>query len=437
MVVFLLWFGAESAREGERRAAVISAFFLVATGLLFASAFYWPATIHVVAAWCFVGLGAAFALLFFLPVGRDRLPSGRPTWQVDERDIMFARSRLNPGSEEYDAYYAMRPEHLAGDEKTRAKPGLLSLRAKLANPFHFASAEASFSLTDALRDAVDGPTSAEAPPLSPKQLTPYLRHLAVYYGALDVGITRLKPYHVYSHIGRGSGTYGAPIALNHTYAIAFITEMDREMMADSPNSPVVMESARQYVETARIAVQLATAIRHLGFAARAHIDGNYRVIAPLVAKDAGLGEIGRMGLLMTRRLGPRVRIGVVTTDAVLVPDSPSDDPATIDFCTICKKCADNCPSHSIPQNDRREESECRRWRIDSDTCFRYWSVIGTDCGRCMAVCPFSHPDAPLHNLTRWGIARSGFVRRLALWMDDLFYGRKPKPRRPPPWTKVP
>lgn len=52
-----------------------------------------------------------------------------------------------------------------------------------------------------------------------------------------------------------------------------------------------------------------------GFNSRAHIDGDYELICPLVARDAGLGEIGRMGLLMTPRLGPRVRIAVVTTEA--------------------------------------------------------------------------------------------------------------------------
>ncbi|MFQ6103859.1 MAG: hypothetical protein ACE5OP_06150 [Candidatus Glassbacteria bacterium] len=52
-------------------------------------------------------------------------------------------------------------------------------------------------------------------------------------------------------------------------------------------------------------------IRNLGYPARTHIDGNYRVVCPLVARDAGIGEIGRMGLLMTPRLGPRVRIAVV------------------------------------------------------------------------------------------------------------------------------
>jgi hypothetical protein len=46
----------------------------------------------------------------------------------------------------------------------------------------------------------------------------------------------------------------------------------------------------------------------------------------------------------------------------------------------------------------------------------------------MNVCPYSHPDTLFHNLVRWGNGRSGLFRRMALRMDDLFYGKHPKPR---------
>jgi len=180
------------------------------------------------------------------------------------------------------------------------------------------------------------------------------------------------------------------------------------------------------VESAKIAIQVATLIRSLGYRARAHIDGNYRVIAPLVARDAGLGELGRIGILMTPRLGPRVRLGVVTTDLPLLPDPPGDDGSVLDFCTICKKCADNCPSRSIPFGDRDRIDGGRRWAIEAESCFRYWNAIGTDCGRCMTVCPYSHPDNVAHGLVRWAARRSGAARRAALWLDDLFYGRAPR-----------
>jgi reductive dehalogenase len=196
-----------------------------------------------------------------------------------------------------------------------------------------------------------------------------------------------------------------------------------------------MESGRQYVEAARIAVQLAAAIRNMGWPARAHIDGHYRVIAPLVARDAGLGDIGRMGLLMTPKLGPRVRLGVVTTPLELVPDTPTRDATVVDFCERCRKCADNCPAGAIPPGDRAEYDGEPRWRIDGDACFRYWNAVGTDCARCMAVCPYSHPDSVLHNAVRWGVRRSGLFRRAAVRLDDIFYGRRPVPRPGPRWTR--
>ena len=269
------------------------------------------------------------------------------------------------------------------------------------------------------------------------EMTEYIKALARYYGACTVGVAELQPYHVYTHIGRGSGTYGAPIDLPHTYAVAFTVEMSHVMMGPAPEAPIVMESARQYVEAARIALQLGYFIRHLGYDGWAHIDGNYRVVAPLVARDAGLGEIGRMGLLMTPKLGPRVRLAVVTTDLPLVADDRLDGRAVIDFCRYCTKCAQNCPSRAIPFEDRSEHDGAYRWRIDADSCFRYWNLIGTDCGRCIDVCPYSHPDTLAHNVVRWAVAHSGGARRAAAWLDDVFYGQRPAKRQSPEWVPPP
>ena len=430
-------FGFTSSSEGEKRATRVS-FSLAGLGaVLFFLGAILPYAFGVFLLGIIVALAATFAVLFLLPIGKIPMGQDEPQQRVDERDIMFARARLKPGSPEYSAYYQKRPENKTIDDRTRAKPGLLSHESRLANPFLFASPKGSFGLTEALWEAVDGPLSEDRQTLSPEKTTDYLKGLARYYGALDVGITELKPTHVYSHIGRGSGTYGAPIPVEHAYALAFTVEMDFQMLGPSPAPQVTMESGKQYVEAARIAVQLANTIRYLGYPARAHIDSNYRVIAPLVARDAGLGEIGRMGLIMTPKQGPRVRLGMVTTNIELIPDGRQPDPSVIDFCNICNKCAENCPSKSIPLGDRAEIDGALRWKIDAETCFHYWNVIGTDCARCMAVCPYSHPDSFSHSLIRWGNSRSGFFRRGANWMDDLFYGRKPAPRQAPEWTHIP
>jgi ferredoxin len=315
----------------------------------------------------------------------------------------------------------------------RANPGLLSPQSRLAQRVPFGSANGSFGLTEALRHAVDGPVNGERAELAAATASQVVTSLAVYYGALDAAVARLEPYHVYSHVGRGTGGFGTPIATDHRFAVAFTVEMAHEMVATAPLAPTVMESARQYVEAARVAVQLAGAIRELGWSARAHTDGNYRVIAPLVARDAGLGEIGRMGLLMTPKRGPRVRLGVVTTDMELEPTGRTDGRAIIDYCSVCSKCVDNCPPRAIPSGDRAEFDGSLRWRIDSDACYAYWTIIGTDCARCMAVCPYSHPASFSHNAVRWALGRSGAVRRLAVILDDLLYGREPPTKDPPSW----
>ncbi len=431
--VILLLFAVASWRERERRAA----------GVALALAFVTPLPYLIAGLWAFPGQPAVAGMLLVLtalgvlllaaPTGRRPQEPEIPKKRVDERDIMFARWKLIPGRPEYADYYRRHPEREAQDNRFRRAPGLLAPGSKEYHPFLSLATEAGFAAIDQLQGTVDGPPATKQTPVEPAAITRFLKGLALHYGAADVGVTGLRDYHVYTHVGRGAGAYGAPVELNHRYAVAVTVEMSYDMLRHAPTAPEVLEVATGYLSAGVVAVQLATFIRALGYPARAHIDGNYRVICPLVARDAGLGEIGRMGILMTPRQGPRVRIAVVTTDLPLVPDRPHGDPSAIDFCRICRKCAKNCPSQSIPHGDRQMIDGASRWRINSDSCFLYWNVVGTDCGRCIAVCPYSHPDSPFHGAVRWAIRRSPAARWLALRMDDLFYGRKPSALAWPSW----
>jgi len=357
-----------------------------------------------------------------------------PNEKHDERDVMFSRNELKPKTDKYKAYYSKNPDKKEPDDKFREKPGLLSSESSLYHPYSFASAHANLEVIEALKPIVDGPFSETITEIDPLNISRYIKTWCKNLGAHSVGITELKDFHLYSNKGRGT-VYGKEIKNNHKYAIAITIEMDHEMIQTAPKGPVVMESTQEYLNSGTIALQVANFIRNLGFPARAHIDGNYEVICPLVARDAGLGEIGRMGLLMTPSLGPRVRIAVVTTDIPLIIDRRRDRSSVIDFCEICKKCADACPSRSISFESRVEINGILRWKINSESCFTYWCSSGTDCGRCMAVCPYSHPNNFMHNFIRWGISNSQYFRRFAIYMDNLLYGRRPTSREIPIWIK--
>lgn len=471
LFALLCWAALVSRAEGEGSAARRLGIIGVVLPFPFLFAGVVPGPPGEAAAWILVVASFLAAAVFLLPLsGRDAPDLGQPVPGVDERDIMFSRATLVPGTERFDEYYRSRPGKRALDQKFRAEPGLLSPGSAHFHPHGFAAADAAFWTIERLRPFVEGSegvaggedqeaaggrdASGPASPIKlggesfvqtgaavgssdPEAVTRFLKSWTLKMGAHSVGVTELRDYHLYSHVGRGPD-YGERVDLDHAYALALTVEMDKEMVDRAPRAPTAMESAFQYLRGGVMAVQLADLIRRLGYRARAHVDGNYRVICPLVAKDAGLGEMGRMGLLMTPRLGPRVRIAVVTTDLPLAVDPPARDRTTVDFCLRCRKCADSCPSRAIPVGDPEEDEDgVLRWKIDAEACFTLWGKLGTDCARCMAVCPYSHPDNPLHAGVRWGIRNNTLFRRGALWMDDLVYGRQPTPKDDLEWMRAP
>ena len=311
--------------------------------------------------------------------------------RYDERFTMFSRVELTQKPEESALFYHEHPELKELDQVWQSKAGLISRDSLFYHPFSFNAAEASFFTVEMLRPYVNEKANPEISIVEPENLSRFIESWAKKIGAVSVGICETQAYHYYSTRGRGK-EYGKKVDLKHKYAIAFTVEMDKVFLATGPAGPTLMESARQYLNAGTIAIQIARFLQNLGYDSRAHIDGNYEVICPLVARDAGLGELGRMGLLMTPELGPRVRIAVVTTDAPLKIDVYKKDPTVDQFCTICRKCADVCPANAIPKTEKKLVNGLLRWQIDQVKCFSYWCTVGTDCGRCMRCLSVFTPE---------------------------------------------
>lgn len=423
----LLWVHLVSRREHEPIAARRSLLAALVLPLPFLVVAWLPVPGATALAWVLITLLLLPLIVFLVPTGQPQgFANDQPDRFVDERTIMFSRAVLEPGTPRFEDYYRQFPAHRDSDDKFRALPGLMSPAAGKYEQLSFTAAAASFTAVEELAGQCEGEPAAAQEAVDPTTVTSFIKGWTRKLGALDCGVTTLQPHHLYTIKGRGE-QYGQPVDLPHKYAIAFTVEMDHRNLGAAPEGPTLMESAQQYLNAGAIAVQVATFIRKLGWPAEAHIDAHYKVICPLVAKDAGLGEIGRMGLLMTPRQGPRVRLGVVTTDLPLELDQGTFDPAVLHFCTICRKCADQCPVDAINTGPRAVINGAERWQIDAESCFSYWCATGTDCGQCMRVCPYSHPDNALHNLVRWGLRRSSLFRHAALRMDDLLYGRRPAP----------
>ena len=429
--ILSLIFAGQSFDEQEIRAGRIARNAAVLFWFITITAYIFKGLLAQIILASFILFTVVLASLFFIPIRGKKETSQQRNHRYDEREIMFARMRMETDSPQFEQYYTDHPEHREIDAEIRA--GSWKSRKTLQSQLMEIASDASFEAIGALRDSVDGPTAEQIKEIPFEKRNSFIAGLAKHFGALDVGITALKPEHVYSHIGRGAGIWGEEIHLEHTFAIALTAEMKQEHVATAPRQPIMAESAVQYANIGLTAVMLANAIRGMGYEARAHIDGNYRVICPLVARDAGLGEIGRMGLLMTPKQGPRVRIAVVTTTMPLQAYHYEPIEGMLDFCERCKKCADNCPGKAIPTNERTLIDGALRWQIDQQKCYQFWTKVGTDCGRCMAVCPLSHSNHWMHSLIRQAITRSAVFRRVYVPIDRWLYGRHPKPKQPPKW----
>ena len=82
------------------------------------------------------------------------------------------------------------------------------------------------------------------------------------------------------------------------------------------------------------------------------------------------------------------------------------------------------------------ERGVEKWVINRERCFQYWNFIGTDCGICIRVCPYSKPHNLVHNIIRFANKQSFITRQLSLWSDDIFYGRKPQLINILDWLKI-
>jgi epoxyqueuosine reductase QueG len=108
------------------------------------------------------------------------------------------------------------------------------------------------------------------------------------------------------------------------------------------------------------------------------------------ATRAGVGFIGKSGLLITPDFGPRVRLVTVFTDFPL----PTGQPIVEGRCGGCRLCVEACPVGAIRGREWRA-GMAREKLIDARACRRgakrlLEERVGADeavCGICVAICP--------------------------------------------------
>ncbi len=131
-------------------------------------------------------------------------------------------------------------------------------------------------------------------------------------------------------------------------------------------------------------------------AGRAYVDTG-PVLERTWAADAGLGFIGKNGLLISPKHGSYVLLGGIITTAELDYDQPAtDDGATLGpgHCGQCRRCLNACPTHAFPAP----------YILNSNLCISYLTIEQKGsipeslrgkmrnwiygCDDCQTVCPW-------------------------------------------------
>ncbi|WP_167495773.1 reductive dehalogenase [Desulfosediminicola ganghwensis] len=250
-------------------------------------------------------------------------------------------------------------------------------------------------------------------------LTKKIKIIASYAGADKVGITKIDRRWVFDTVCLNGLDPGPPeikhIVFKDTpqpsetksefilpesvqYAIVIINVQPRALTQLAPSSiPSVASTNQGYAQGGLTAVALAQAIRSLGYVAIPCM--NSTAMSVPLAIDAGLGELGRLGYLITPEWGPHVRIDKVLTNLPLQPDKPISFGVT-EYCEDCGICAVECPSGAICPDKKRSfkppqaampcgNPGALKWYADGKKCSRWWSESGAPCSNCMNVCPYT------------------------------------------------
>jgi len=289
---------------------------------------------------------------------------------------------------------------------------------------------------------------------SPEKTAELIKQISFQLGSTLVGITKLNPDWVYSHPMRRRGLdTEQPLNIpNHwKYAIVVGTPMSWDPLYANPNYGTSFDA---YAKSRIVAYRLAAFIKNLGYPARPHTPGTeYDLMVPPVAIDAGLGEQGRHGVMITPELGSNIRPAVVTTNLSLKTDKPIDF-GVQDFCKTCKICAENCPSGAIPMGDKVTVRGYTRYKINASKCHNFWySNLGNiGCRICVAVCPYTRKSNWLHRTALDITANdpTGLSHTVLTEMQEKFYptpdaqdyympsmgGKNESYREPPWWLKT-
>ena len=275
----------------------------------------------------------------------------------------------------------------------------------------------------------------------PKLMAEHIKRVAKHFGASLVGVGAANPAFMYAsgsryvQDGEANDKYQKmspdELAKRFPFVIQATVAWDYDTLQAHRHHVGDMSYHASTMQNAMVTKALEMYIKELGYTAiRGAVNPQGAGLA------AGLGELGRNGMMITERFGARVHMqDPILTDLPLVADQPIDI-GVEDFCKVCRKCANNCPTNSITFGDKIVYNGIKKYKINWLSCYKIRPFVADhygSCLTCIAVCPFTKPDAWWRRVGGKLLSSAPIPARTPIvhamkWIDDKFWGEFPSKR---------
>jgi epoxyqueuosine reductase len=230
-------------------------------------------------------------------------------------------------------------------------------------------------------DAADAGDLPAAEGAASEELTREVKEFAAEIGLSAVGIAAYDPKMMFEEFSdRRDGDR----------VIVCILEQNFEATQTIPSQRADRATWSCIAEVSEFSARIAGMLQERGYRAHANeIDGEGVSIA--YAVQAGLGQLGLNGQLLTPASGSRCRITMVTTDAPLSFDEPVDY-GIPEICDRCRACVRRCPSKALTSK-RLMHRGVEKGKVNTARCMPVLEAAN-NCAICMKVCPVQRYGLP-------------------------------------------
>lgn len=205
-----------------------------------------------------------------------------------------------------------------------------------------------------------------------------LQKLISSLGIASFGFFEIEPDQVFKNKG-----------VPYKFALVITINMDNKIFEGAPSMEAQIEVMRVYGETGKAVNKISEYLRKNGYNAVPNHSMGGSIDYCKAGMIAGLGYIGRHGMLMTPENGSCHRSAIVYTDIENLADfikAKKEHSWIADFCSTCGKCIKKCPTNAILEKPKIDAFG-NVTSIDYDKCCEGFKRYG--CGICIKVCPFT------------------------------------------------